>query len=151
MQHTRSTFSILFYINTSKTKKSGKCPILGRISVDGESSTFSTGLDICPTQWDAKTGLAKGKSNEIISINKQIENYKSEVSKYYRAMVENKGYITAESLKNALRGIGINRNTFMQEFSELLEEKRKNIGIRIKANTYPQYISAFRHFKDFLR
>ena len=53
MQINRSTFGILFYLNTSKTKKSGKCPIVGRITVDGKSTTFSTGLDILPEQWDA--------------------------------------------------------------------------------------------------
>lgn len=31
MQINRSTFSILFYLNTSKKKKSGKCPLVGRI------------------------------------------------------------------------------------------------------------------------
>jgi hypothetical protein len=50
MEHNRSTFSILFYLNTSKKKKSGKCPIMGRISVDGESKAFSTGMDILPNE-----------------------------------------------------------------------------------------------------
>jgi hypothetical protein len=107
MEHNRSTFSILFYLNTSKKKKSGKCPIMGRISVDGESKAFSTGMDILPDEWNAKDGLAIGKAN--ISVNKQIESYKSELNTHYKAMVEDKGYITAESLKNALRGIGTNR------------------------------------------
>ena len=29
----RSTFKILFYLNTSKQKKSGMCPVMGRITV----------------------------------------------------------------------------------------------------------------------
>ena len=120
MERNRSTFSILFYLNTSKKKKSGKCPIMGRISVDGESKAFSTGMDILPNEWNAQDGLAIGKSNT--PINKQIENYKSELNTHYKTMVEDKGYITAESLKNALRGIGTNRNTLMQEFAELVEE-----------------------------
>ena len=33
---TRSTFKTLFYINRSKEKKNGKCPIMGRITIDGE-------------------------------------------------------------------------------------------------------------------
>jgi hypothetical protein len=40
MQNNRSTFGLLFYINTGKTKKSGKCPVMGRISVDGKSTSF---------------------------------------------------------------------------------------------------------------
>ncbi|KAA6305169.1 Tyrosine recombinase XerC, partial [termite gut metagenome] len=143
-------FSILFYINTGKKKKSGKCPIMGRISVDGESKAFSTGMDIQPNEWNAQEGFAIGKSKETFSINKQIENYKTELTKHYKAMVESKGYITAESLKNALRGIGTNRNTLMQEFAELVEEKRKSVGIKIKESTYPVYPNAYRHLKNFL-
>lgn len=148
MEHNRSTFSMLFYLNTSKKKKSGKCPIMGRISVDGESKAFSTGMDILPNEWNAPDGLAIGKDNA--PINKQIENYKSELNTHYKAMVESKGYITAESLKNALRGIGTNRNSLMQEFAELVEEKRKSVGIKIKESTYPVYPNAYRHLKDFL-
>ena len=148
MEHNRSTFSILFYLNTSKKKKSGKCPIIGRISVDGESKAFSTGMDILPDEWSAQDGLAIGKSNA--HINKQIESYKSELNTHYKAMVESKGYITAESLKNALRGIGTKQNTLMQEFAELVEEKRKSVGVKIKESTYLVYPNAYRHLKDFL-
>ena len=94
MQNTRSTFSLLFYINTSKAKKSGKCPILGRISIDGENTTFSTGTDILPSGWDAGSGKATGKENFLI--NKQIENYKTEIEKHYREMLETKGFVTAD-------------------------------------------------------
>ena len=94
MEHNRSTFSILFYLNTSKKKKSGKCPIIGRISVDGESKAFSTGMDILPSEWNAQEGLAIGKSNT--PINKQIENYKSELNTHYKTMVEDKVEKTAK-------------------------------------------------------
>ena len=111
MQINRSTFGILFYLNTSKTKKSGKCPIVGRITVDGKSTTFSTGLDILPEQWDAKSGLAVGKSKEANGINQQIEKYQTEITEHYKTLVNDSSYVTAESLKNALRGIGLNQNT----------------------------------------
>jgi hypothetical protein len=102
MQNIRSTFSLLFYINTSKTKKSGKCPIMGRISVDGKNTAFSTGLDVSPKDWNAKSGTVTEKSKDCISINKQIENYKTEVSAHYKSMLGSKGFVSAECLKNAL-------------------------------------------------
>ena len=54
MQNNRSTFAILFYLNTSKRKKSGNCPVMGRISVDGKSSAFSTGLELSPEHRQVK-------------------------------------------------------------------------------------------------
>jgi hypothetical protein len=113
MEHNRSTFSILFYLNTSKKKKSGKCPVMGRISVDGKNTAFSTGTDIEPEQWDAGKGMASGKSEEVFALNRQIDKYKTELEKHYRDMVEKQGFVTAELLKNALRGIGTVQNTVM--------------------------------------
>ncbi|MCS3353549.1 hypothetical protein NXW00_01150 [Bacteroides thetaiotaomicron] len=50
-----------------------------------------------------------------------------------------------------MRGIGVNRNTLMQEFAELLDEKRKSIGIQITESTFPVYTNAYRHMKEFLQ
>ena len=116
MEYNRSTFSILFYLNTSKKKKSGKCPVMGRISVDGKSTAFSIGIDILPDEWNASEGLATGKANAFA--NKQIEDCKKKLDEHYKAMVENQGFVTAELLKNALRGIGTAQNTDMQEFAD---------------------------------
>lgn len=150
MQNNRSTFSVLFYLNTSKKKKSGACPIMGRISVDGKSTAFSTGMELLPDRWDAKRGLAIGNAKEESEVNKQIEKYRVELDGYYKTLLETKSYITAESLKNALRGIGLNRNTLMHEFSELIEEKRQAVGILITSSTYQKYGQVYRLLKKFL-
>ena len=44
----RSTFKLLFYINRQKIKKNGKCPVMGRITLDGKVSQYSTGEDVQP-------------------------------------------------------------------------------------------------------
>ena len=151
MQNNRSTFAILFYLNTSKKKKSGKCPVMGRISVDGKSSAFSTGLELLPEQWDAKQGIATGKSKEETSINKEIENYRSELIRHYKTLLESKSYITAEILRNAIKGIGIKQNSLIQEFAELVEEKRQSVGILIVKTTYTHLCCAYQHLKKFLQ
>jgi site-specific recombinase XerD len=151
MQKNRSTFGILFYINTSKAKKSGKCLVVGRITVDGKSATFSTGLDALPEQWDAKAGLMAGQSRETKEINRQIENYRSEITGHYKTLLETKGYVTAESLKNVLRGIGGKQTTLMQEFAALVEEKRQAIGILIEPTTQIRCVHAYHNLKNFLQ
>ena len=42
----RSTFKLLFYINRQKVKKNGKCPVMGRVTLDGKVSQYSTGLEV---------------------------------------------------------------------------------------------------------
>jgi hypothetical protein len=151
MQTNRSTFSILFYLNTSKKKKSGKCPIMCRISVDGKSTAFNIGIDILPGEWDAKAGLTTGKSKEASDANKQIGELQTQLARHYKSLVESSSYITAEALRNALRGVGTNQNTLIQEFAELVEEKRKSVGVRIQASTFSGYVPSFRHLKEFLQ
>ena len=90
MLNNRSTFSILFYLNTSKVKKSGKCPVMGRITVDGKNTAFSTGLELFPQQWDAKQGTATGNTAEEKEVNKQINKYRNDLMKYYNTLLENK-------------------------------------------------------------
>ena len=150
MQINRSTFSILFYLNTSKKKKSGKCPLVGRITVDGKSTAFSTGLELLPEQWDSKQGLATGKSKEETDINKQIKQYRADLTGYYKTLLETKSYITAETLKNALLRNTLHKNTLMQEFAELIEEKRQAVGILITSSTYQKYGQVYRLLKKFL-
>ena len=147
MKRNRSTFSVLFYINRSKTKKSGKCPILGRISIDSENTAFSTGLDILPAEWNANMGKATKDS----SINQQLQEFRDEIETHYRSMLETKGFVTAEMLKNALRGIGTHQNSVMQEFAAFLDEKKRSIGIRVSENTFTQYQKGYRHLQTYLQ
>lgn len=150
MQINRSTFGILFYLNTSKKKKSGKYPLVGRITVDGKSTAFSTGLELFPEQWDSKQGIATGKSKEESDINKQLEKYRADLTGYYKILLETKSYITAETLKNALLRNTLHKNTLMQEFAELIEEKRQAVGILITSSTYQKYGQVYRLLKKFL-
>lgn len=123
---------------------------MGRISVDGKSSAFSTGLELSPEKWDAKQGIAIGKSKKETNINKQIENYRAELVRHYKTLLENKSYITAEILKNAIKGIGIKQNSLIQEFAALVEEKRQSVGILIVKTTYTHLYRAYQHLKEFL-
>lgn len=123
---------------------------MGRISVDGKSSAFSTGLELSPEKWDAKQGIAIGKSKEETNINKQIESYRAELVRHYKTLLDNKSYITAEILKNAIKGIGIKQNSLIQEFAALIEEKRQSVGILIVKTTYTHLYRAYLHLKEFL-
>jgi site-specific recombinase XerD len=115
--------------------------------VDGENTAFSTGLDILPANWNANAGKATNDN----SINKQIESIKSDIESHYQNMLETKGFVTAEMLKNALRGIGTHQNSVIQEFAAFLEEKKKNIGIRNTESTYTLYHLGFKQLQKYLR
>ena len=48
----KSTFKILFYIRKNQVTKEGKSSIMVRLTVNGETSQFSSKLEIEPDLWD---------------------------------------------------------------------------------------------------
>ena len=86
----RSTFKTLFYINRSKEKKNGSCPIMGRITIDGEQVQYSTGKEIAPELWDSRKGRCKGTGEEIKEINSYLqtkeEHAKAKYQEFYRSL-----------------------------------------------------------------
>jgi integrase len=147
----RSTFSILFYINRQKIKKNGKCPILGRITVDGKVVQYSTKEEIEPEFWNPKEGCCSGKGNECKRINIRLDELRKEAETHYQKDIERSGYVTAEGIKNAIQGIGTSEITLLKEFALMKEEIKSSIGITHAQKTYYRYGNAYNVIRDFLK
>ena len=103
---TYNTFAVLFYINRQKVKKNGLCPLMGRISINTEVAQFSTKMDVRPDLWDAKAYRLTGKSRTAKETNAKIDKIEEDIRRYYKEILDEQGYITAELVKNAVNGIG---------------------------------------------
>lgn len=147
----RSTFKYLFYINRNKVKKNGLCPIMGRITLDGEIVQFSTGLETNPDLWDAKAGRSMGRTAHEIGVNKELKYLSTSIEKHYAYIVEKDGYVTAERVKNAVMNIAQEPTTLLKELEEATEEIRKSIGINHTVATYRAYVNAHLNLSRFIR
>lgn len=147
----RSTFKHLFYINRNKTKKNGLCPVMGRITLDGAISQFSTGQETAPELWDAKAGLSTGKSLHELKVNRELKELSTAIETHYARMVENDGYITAERVKNAVLGIAKEPTTLLKELEEATTEIEKSIGINHTIATYRSYVNAYLNLSRFIK
>ena len=147
----RSTFAVLFYINKSKIKKNGLCPVMGRITIDGKVAQFSTKAAINPGCWDVKNGRATGKTKEVLSLNRKLDKLHIEIQNHYSRMVLEDGYVTAEGVKNALNGIGKKAINLLELFSEHNEEFKLQVGVNRVKVTYEYYCHSFRVLKAFLK
>ena len=120
----RSTFKLLFYINRQKIKKNGKCPIMGRITLDGKVCQYSTGEEVLPECWDAGKGRAVilGQCPEINrglkGINLKLEEFEEKARLAYKKSVDGIGYVSAELIKNAVTGKAQPKNTLLTLFDE---------------------------------
>ena len=121
----RSTFAVIFFINRAKVRKDGLCPIMGRITVNGSAAQFSTGIDADPYYWDAMSGRAIGRSRETDTINCAIDKLVTEIKQHYNECLRSHGYVTAEILKNRVKGIGVKARTLLTLFKEHNDEHQK--------------------------
>ena len=94
----RSTFSILPYINRQKVKADGTANILCRITVDGKSAAISTGISCTPQEWNAKKGEVRNARD-----NGRLASFLAEVKDKYNSLLTANGIITVEMLKAVLK------------------------------------------------
>ena len=66
-------FKVLLYLKRSVTDKSGKAPIMGRITVNRTMVQFSCKMPCAPELWNARESRLDGKSREAVEINAKIE------------------------------------------------------------------------------
>ena len=93
----RSTFSILPYINRNKVKADGTTAVLCRITIDGKSSTITTGIYCRPEDWNRSKGTTR-----TVRENNRLQEFKKSVELAYEDSLKKQNVVSAELLKNAL-------------------------------------------------
>jgi len=99
----RSTFKVLFYVKR-QSEKHGQVPVMGRITINGTMSQFSSKLSVRSSLWDAKANKASGRSLEAQRLNEKLENIKTNIGKQYQRLCDRDSYVTAEKVRNAFVG-----------------------------------------------
>lgn len=66
-------FKVLLYLKKSGLDKSGKAPIMGRITVNRTMAQFSCKLSCTPELWNPRESRLNGKSREAVEINAKID------------------------------------------------------------------------------
>jgi len=129
----RSTFKVLFYVNGSK-EKNGIVPIMGRVTINGTVAQFSCKQSIPKTLWDVKGNKAKGKSREARDINLALDNIKAQIIKHYQRIFDREAFVTAEMVRNAYQGIGMEYETLLKAFDR---ENQETCGERPRDGNLP--------------
>lgn len=146
----RSTFAVLFYINRTKVRKDGMCQLLCKVSIDGEWEQIGTKVSVNPAIWNPERGRADGRSANAVTVNRAIDDLTAEIEGHYRRIKDSLGFITAELIKNAVKGVGQKPLTLLALFREHNEEYRKRIGVDRIKETYDSYMRSYRHLSAFI-
>ena len=146
----RSTFNILFYANKSK-EKNGIVPIMGRVTINGTQSQFSSKKTIPLDMWDVKGNCAKGRSKEALQINRDLDNINAQIIKHYQRLSDREGFVTAEMVRNAYQGLGSEYETLLGAFDKDIANLKRRVGKDRAEGTYKIQMRSRNYIADFLR
>ena len=77
---------VLPYLKKSGLDKSGKAPIMGRITLGRNVAQFSCKLSCNPELWNPRESRMDGKSREAVEINSRLESLLLSVQSAYQAL-----------------------------------------------------------------
>ena len=141
----RSTFKILFYINRQKIKADGKTAILCRITIDGKSTTITTGEQCKSSEWNSRKGLTTDKKT-----NQRIGEFKELVEKTYQEILIKDGVVSVELIKNSLQGIATNPTTLLAMSKAELQAVKESVGKSRAEGTYLNLYYSDKNLRDFI-
>ena len=147
----KSTFSVIFYLKRQAVKKDGTVPVMGRITVDGTQTQFSSKLSVDPKLWDTKGGRVTGRSSAALETNRLLDKMRVSINRHYQEIMERDNFVTAEKVKNAFLGLEHRCHTLMQVFRQHNEDYAKQVEAGMKAKaTLSKYLVVYKHLQEFL-
>ncbi|MET3978644.1 hypothetical protein ABIB62_001213 [Mucilaginibacter sp. UYP25] len=146
------SFSLLFYVKSSKLSADGTAPIYLRITIDGKRIEISSKRQVIPSKWNTAAQKLVGTGDQIRSFNDYLKTLERQVYEVHQLMLEKKIQLTAANLKSIL--LGKEEATPDKMLIPIFEEHNKQvkalIGKEFAKGTYDRYETSLKHTKDFL-
>ena len=144
-------FKVLLYLKKSSPDKSGKTPIMGRITVGRSMSQFSCKLSCTPSLWNPRESRLNGKSREAVIANAKLDKLILAVNSAYDALVERKQSFNAEAVKDMFQGSIDTQMTLLKLFDRLTDELKSRVGIDRAAGSVSTYTYTRRALTGFIK
>ncbi len=147
----RDTFSILFYIKRRAVRRDGRAPVMGRITVCGQTAVFATHRYAEPRLWDAARQKVRGRSPQAAETNRDMTEIRFAVERRYRELVGGGKACTARLLRKLCFGSAGGGAKLLEAFDMHNREFLREVGVRRSRSTYNRYISVRNHVDAFLK
>jgi len=148
----KTTFGLTFFINRSKEKKNGECPVMLRININGERAALQLKRYLKPEDWDTTRYVMKGRSNEARIFNDYLEAVRVKAHKKYNELLSLTDDLTPQLLRDAILGVNTAKTrTVIDIWEDHVNGLQKLIGKENTYATYQKYNTAKNHFRKFLQ
>ena len=142
---------VLLYLKKSSLDKSGKAPIMGRITLGRNVAQFSCKLSCNPELWNPRESRMDGKSREAMEINGRLESLLLSVQSAYQALLFKGCPFDATDVKEQFQGSVQTRCMLVERLDMLIKEKESHVGIDIKKEAIHGYHSTRIHLQKFIQ
>lgn len=132
-------FKVLLYLKKSTPDKSGKTPIMGRITVGRSMSQFSCKISCTPDLWNPRESRLNGKSREAVITNAKLDKLLLSVNEAYTSLLERKLQFTAEDIKNLFQGSVETQMTLLKRLDLYIVDLKSRVGVDVAVGTIPAY------------
>lgn len=144
-------FKVLLYLKKSGTDKSGKAPIMGRITVNRTMAQFGCKLSCKPELWNARESRLDGKSREAVETNARLDKLLLAVNNAFDTLVERGQDFDASAVKDLFQGSMDTQMTLLRMTDRICEDLKARIGIDRAKGTYPAYYYMRRTLGEFIQ
>ena len=142
---------VLLYLKKSGLGKSGKAPIMGRITLGRSVAQFSCKLSCNPDLWNPRESRMDGKSREAVEVNGRLENLLLSIQSAYQSLLARGCPFGATDVKEQFQGSVQTRCMLIERLDVLIKEKESHIGIDIRKESMASYHSTRIHLQEFIQ
>ena len=144
-------FKVLLYLKKSGLDKSGKAPIMGRITVNRTMAQFSSKLSCTPELWNPRESRLNGKSKEAVEINAKIDKLLLAINSAFDSLLDRKIDFDATAVKEAFQGSVETQMTLLRRLDIHIEDMQSRIGIDVAKSSMSTYIYTRRYLGEFIK
>ncbi|WP_203294071.1 site-specific integrase [Luteirhabdus pelagi] len=143
---TRSTFSINFWINTSRSTN-GQAKLYARITINSKRTNLSLKYTIPAEDWDSKTSSLKPRSPNAKEVNDYLSEVHSDLYQCYRDLRSENKTVTSEMVK--LRYFG--EDGPHKTLEDLFEYHNENEEHKISPSTLSHYRTTQKYLRSYVK
>ena len=142
---------VLLYLKKGTRDRSGKAPIMGRITLGRSVAQFSCKLSCNPDLWNPRESRVDGKSREAVEVNRRLDNLLLAVQSAYQSLLAKGAPFDATDIKEHFQGSVQSRAMLLERFDDLIKEMEEHVDIDIKENSLASYRQTRARLQQFIQ
>ena len=147
----RQTFSVMFFLKRRHKIEDKLQTIVARITVNGESSEFSTHLKCCIKEWKSNIQQSKERGTTSLMLNSSLHDIRARINYIFHQQTLHGEPTSPRVIKEIYFDESRTKHHLLSFFDIHNENIRKQIGKGRSKATYQKYEVTKKHLKNYLQ